>query len=59
MESERTRCVYLEYSVVEEDHNDAGDVERRQRRVDDKVRIIEHAQCRVTRGRVIEAKDDG
>ena len=55
----KKKCLaHLKYPVIEEDHDDAGDVERRQGRVDDKVEIIENTQRRVTRWRMVQPKDD-
>ena len=51
--------VYLEDFVVEEDHDDARYVEGRQWRVDDKIRVVEHAKCRIPRRRVVQSHDDG
>ena len=34
---------HLEYPGVEDDHDQAGDVEWSERRVEDEVRVVEHA----------------
>ena len=36
-------CLYLEYPVVESDHDEAGDVEGAQAGPDDEVRVVEGA----------------
>ena len=39
--------LYLEYPGVEDDHDQAGDVEGSEGRVDDEVRVVKHADNRV------------
>lgn len=46
---------HLEYIVVKEYHNDAGYVETRQARVDDKIRIVEQTLVRYPVRGVIQA----
>ena len=45
--------------IVEEDHDDARDVEGGKRRVDNKVGVVERAVGRDATLRVVEAEDDG
>lgn len=45
--------------VVEEDHDDAGDVEGGERRVDDEIGVVKAAVGRDASLRVVQAEDDG
>jgi hypothetical protein len=51
--------IYLEYPEVEDNHDDTRDVERRQRRVDDKVRVKERANGVISVGGVVQPGHDG
>lgn len=55
----RNKCCYLEYLIVEHDHDDARYVERGERRVYDEVVIVEHAHGWIAYWRVVEAEHDG
>lgn len=53
------RGTYVEYVVVEENHDDAGDVEGREGRVDDEVAVVEETEVLSAVGRVVQAEYDG
>lgn len=44
--------------IVEEDHDDTRDVERGERRVDDEISVVKHAEGRIPGRGVIQAKDN-
>jgi hypothetical protein len=50
---------YLEDVVVEENHDDAGDIEGGQGGVDDEVAVVEEAEVLAAFGRVVQAEHDG
>ena len=49
----------FEYSVIQDDHEHRGDVERRHRRVDEKVGVEEAAVAVFPVGAFVHAQDDG
>jgi hypothetical protein len=50
---------YLEDVVVEENHDDAGDIERGQRGVYDEVAVVEQTEIVLAVGSVVQAEHDG
>lgn len=54
-----TQGTYLEDVVVEENHDDAGDIERGQGGVYDEVAVVEEAEVVAAVGGVVQAEYDG
>jgi hypothetical protein len=50
---------HLEDVVVEENHDDAGDVERGEGGIDDEVAVVEEAEIVLAVGGVVQAEYDG